>query len=67
MRESQSGKKSFPGGRRFLEDTPHPKAPGILGEACLPLWKMAGTLVSTHVVKLPTSRKTRTLLSEERN
>lgn len=48
MRESHSGRKSFPGGQRSLED-PSPKARGILGEVCLPLWKMARALVATYI------------------
>lgn len=66
MREGKSGRKTFPGGWRFLKT---PKAPGILGKACLPLEDGRGSCFYPRWVslKLPISRKTWTLLSEERN
>lgn len=68
MRVRQSGKKSFPGGRRSLEDPSHPK-PQVSWVKPVDLWKMAGALflpMSGHP-KTATNRKTRTPLSEERN
>lgn len=69
MRESHSGRKSFPGGQRSLED-PSPKAKGIPDEVCLTSLedgKGCCCYLRWGTLKLPTRRKTWTLLSEERN
>lgn len=66
MREGQSGRKTFLGGWRSLKT---PRAPGILGEACLLLEDGRGSCFYPGWVSLtlPTSSKTWTLWSEERN
>lgn len=69
MRESHSGRKSFPGGQRSLED-PLPQSPRYPGRSLFTsLEDGKGSCCYLHWVtlKLPTRRKTWTLLSEERN
>lgn len=54
MREGQSGRKTFLGGRRFLKT---PKARGILGEACLLLEDGRGSRFYPRWVSLEAAKQ----------
>lgn len=68
MRESQFGRKSFPDGQRFLEDPRQsPRYPGRSLFASLEDDRGSCFYLCWVSQKLPTSRKTWTFQSKERN